>query len=369
MVSLRRGARVIAPVGTGKHSGVAVLTNASSAMLPALLSALSSLSIDPRHAKNITVYHVTEHKFGAIPVNMDTGDALGDMFFDMLEVILYPLTCPDGPDTPWDKPYPSPCTNPETAGADLRVNKLTLEVDERYSQYAMCNVGVNDSDPFGGSCPTDTYCCDCFSGASPNPGFHQNKTRCNATLGYENIFVKFGKFGMKSGGCKRSLRNPHPTKAECYASNTFAKLNATSHGSWFSSLDSGYCGGSLQGQGQGAACTWRVLTVEVVKRECHTRVFGAEVAKTAPGCLDGCGAQRANSSSLCWIDCFYQAALGPHAGRPGETGGGMSTDALVAAWQKPFLPEAEGGCPAQKAATPWFEVKPPMVEAVAVAPL
>ena len=137
-------------------------------MLPVLLSALSSLSIDPKHAKNITVYHVNEHKFGAIPVNMDTADALGDMFFDMLEVIPYPLSCPDGPDTPWDKPYPSPCTNPETAGVDLRVNKLTLEVDERFSQYAMCNVGVNDSDPFGGSCPTDTYCCDCFNGS----GFH-----------------------------------------------------------------------------------------------------------------------------------------------------------------------------------------------------
>ena len=58
---------------------------------------------------------------------------------------------------------------------------------------------------------------------------------------------------------------------------------------------------------------------------------------------------------------FYQAALGPHADRPGATGGGMSTDALVAAWQKPFLPEAEGGCPAQEAATPWFEVKPSLL--------
>ena len=66
-----------------------------------------------------------------------------------------------------------------------------------------------------------------------------------------------------------------------------------------------------------------------------------------------------------YTHCIYQAALGPHADRPGATGGGMSTDALVAAWQKPFRPEAEGGCPAQEAATPWFEVKPPMVEALA----
>ena len=39
-------------------------------MLVALLTALPSL--DPRYAKTLTVYHVNEHKFGAIPVNMNT---------------------------------------------------------------------------------------------------------------------------------------------------------------------------------------------------------------------------------------------------------------------------------------------------------
>lgn len=29
-------------------------------------------AIDPMYATNITVYHVNEHKFGAIPVNMDS---------------------------------------------------------------------------------------------------------------------------------------------------------------------------------------------------------------------------------------------------------------------------------------------------------
>ena len=166
----------------------------------------------------------------------------------------------------------------------------------------MCNVGVNNSDPFGGSCPTDTYCCDCFSGS----GFHQKKVPCNATLGFENIYVKFGSFGLRPG-CRRSLLKPFPTKWDCYSGNIFALLNATHHGTWYSSLDQGYCGAP----GAGAACTWRVLRAEVIMRECHTRVFGAEVARTAPDCFDGCGAQRANSSSLCWIDCFYQVARSP----------------------------------------------------------
>ena len=78
---------------------------------------------------------------------------------------------------------------------------------------------------------------------------------------------------------------------------------------------------------------------------------------------DGCGADKTNTSSPCWVDCFYKAALGPEAGRPGGAVAGMPMQQLVAAWQKPFLPEAEGGCPAQPAASPWFEAKPPIVEA------
>ena len=48
--------------------------------------------IDPAHAKNITVFHVNEHKFGAVPVNMNTADATGDLIFDLVEVLISPLT-------------------------------------------------------------------------------------------------------------------------------------------------------------------------------------------------------------------------------------------------------------------------------------
>ena len=56
----------------------------------------------------------------------------------------------------------------------------------------------------------------------------------------------------------------------------------------------------------------------------------------------------------CWTDCLYKAALGPEAGTPGGALAGMSTDDLVAAWEKPFLPEAQGGCPPQQELPPWF---------------
>lgn len=44
--------------------------------------------------------------------------------------------------------------------------------------------------------------------------------------------------------------------------------------------------------------------------------------------------------------CFYDTVLGPEAGFPGGKVAGMPLQKLVDAWNKPFLPEAQGGCPA-----------------------
>jgi hypothetical protein len=163
-------------------------------------------------------------------------------------------------------------------------------------------------------------------------------------VGYENVFETFGQFMGK--GCKPSIFNPHPTTMDCYRANVFNKLSAQDHGSWFSTLADGFCGGA-----GASACTWRVVSVDkIVQRTCHTSVFGAEVAATAPACFESCGNQKSNTSSPCWVDCFYKAALGPDGGTPGGAPGGMTTAALLEAWTKPFLPEAQGGCPAQQQA-------------------
>lgn len=37
-----------------------------------LLHIVSTYGVDPAYAANITVYHVNEHSFGAVPVNMNT---------------------------------------------------------------------------------------------------------------------------------------------------------------------------------------------------------------------------------------------------------------------------------------------------------
>jgi len=303
--------------------------------------AVSCSALDPKFVVNITVYHVNEHKFGAIPLNMNTADAIGDLIFDLMEVVIQPLKCGNGTQNHTGG-GPDPCTNQEAAGADLRVNKLTLEVDSRFSGYGACNVGVNGTDPFHHPCSTDTYCCVCSAGMG-----HMNATPvpCNATLGQENVFNTIGRWGS---GCQPSPRNPKPTAADCYTSNTLTKLSANQPGQWYSSLASSFCGTGPSSAYVNSTCTWRVVSVDkIVQRECHTKVFGEVVAATAPACFDACGMQKTNTSSPCWVDCFYKAALGPDAGKPGGAVTGMSTDTLVAAWVKPFLPVENGGCPPQ----------------------
>ena len=86
---------------------------------------------------NLTVYHVNPHSYGAIPLDMDTADEAGDIFFDMNDVLILPLSCPNGAASGHG------CTNQEAVSPDLVVNKLTLQVkgfDD--TGYAMCNIGI-----------------------------------------------------------------------------------------------------------------------------------------------------------------------------------------------------------------------------------
>ena len=292
---------------------------------------------DTRFARNITVFHVNQHSFGAVPVNMDTADLTGDLFFDLLEVLISPLLCQNHSHK---LPGPDPCTNPEAMGADLVVNKVTLEVDSRFSGYAACNVCVEGQDPFGGHCEDGKYICDCLAtgGAASWPP----KLRpCNTTVGFEEVYSLMGK-GIGHKGCRRSPQLPSPTPAQCYVEGVFGKLTAADGGAWYSSLEAGFCGE------EGGDCTWRVASVDkIVSRSCHVRVFGEEVQRAgAPECLDACGKDRTNVTSPCWVSCLYKAALGPDAGHPDGKVGGLSLEALKQAWAKPFLGEESGGCPA-----------------------
>lgn len=85
---------------------------------------------------SVTMYHVNPRKYGPVPVNMDTGDAAGDLFFELFEVLIVPLACADKNAT-----HHFNCDNPEANSPTDVVNKVVLEVRDGFSGYAMCNIG------------------------------------------------------------------------------------------------------------------------------------------------------------------------------------------------------------------------------------
>lgn len=360
-------------------------------MIKALLAPLC-LALDPAFTETLEVYHVNPAHYGPAPVNMDTADLGGDAFFD-LRSVGEPLECANQ-----DPNRPSPdCTNPEVVAHDLVITKLVLEVDSRFGTYGMCNVCVNGSASMSGHCTTEQegqYLCSC-RGFGPHPGgskyecmnkrcyqsYHGtlNETECfktctnasdadvarvsfnnamfersagynqppmpseecNATVGRENVTEKFARMG----GCRTGEKN-----YQCWQANVIQKVG----GMWYSTTDTGYCGNGTTPEPSN--CTWRVKQVtKIVNKTCSDNSIFTKIEKydaTVPG--GGCfanmtcavGAAR-NTSSECWISCFYETLLGPDADKPGGTIAGWPTDQLLGAWQQPFLSneEADGGCP------------------------
>jgi hypothetical protein len=108
--------------------------------------AFCTAGINPLYKQTITVYHVNPAVYGDEPVDMNTADAHGDMYFSFKTAYL-PVQC-QGLDA--DSGMAGfTCGNAETTDPNLVITKLSLEVDGRYGQYQMCNVCVNGKDPLG----------------------------------------------------------------------------------------------------------------------------------------------------------------------------------------------------------------------------
>ena len=116
---------------------------------------------------------------------------------------------------------------------------------------------------------------------------------------------------------------------------------------WYSLLDYGAC--SLHAS-PAANCTWNVTRVEkIVSKACHATSFFGAVQAARPSCFSQCASSTVNASDPCYIRCFYEAVLGPTAGRPfGKVEGGLPLVDVLAYWKRPFESEdaAQGGCPA-----------------------
>lgn len=113
-------------------------------------------------------------------------------------------------------------------------------------------------------------------------------------------------------------------------------------GFWYSTTDKGYCD-----LNPSSSCTWRVVeVVKVVNKTCSDNAIYSAVEKEGDQCFTHCsgtGAAR-NTSSECWISCFYDTVCGPTCGTPNPSLDGMPLADLKAAWNLPFAPEDQGGC-------------------------
>jgi len=300
---------------------------------------LAAMSAVFASSKDVVMYHVNPQRFGPIPINMDTADEAGDMFFEMMEVLTIPLACNDSHRSPWSG---FSCENPEASDPTDVVNKLTVTVTGGFSEYAMCNVGRNGTDGLGHACKDDTYCCFCFneSAASHHHHWPPPTAPCNATVGFTNVYERHS--GAHHHVCLKDY--------ECFASRSSEKFSATNPGLWYSPLAYGAC--SLHAT-PAANCTWSVKTVEkIVSKACHTNSFFGAVRSARPACFNKCASSSAatvNASDPCIVRCFYEAVLGPTAGRPfGKVEGGLALSHVLEFWKRPFESSdpSQGGCPA-----------------------
>ena len=282
----------------------------------------------PANAINITVYHVNPAQYGVAPVNMDTGDALGDAFFDLRSVST-PLECAViTPDNDHD------CKNAEVTSPNLVITKLVLEIDRQTGEYGRCNICVNGTDNHGNNnCTNGDYVCSCgdFHHAAP----------CGAAVGKSDLATRYA-----GEDCDKSS-----PLWDCWKTNVAKRTGGT----WYSTTKEGWCGNSGTN-----SCQWRVAhAAKRVNKTCSDRSIytAAERHAAAAGstCFHDCGAKTGNAhrniSSPCWIKCFYDAVLGPSGSKPGydnATAAGMTTAEIREIWQAPFQSEDEslGGCPA-----------------------
>ena len=207
-------------------------------------------------------------------------------------------------------------------------------MDARYGLYGLCNDCPPDGiDTLSGlKCTPGAYFCSCFqyneSAGVPYIQECEDTTR----VGREDVSKFFGR--RLDQLCTWDVYLTWPWA--CWAA---AVVRKTGDSIWYSTFAAS------------ENSAWRVVKVEkVVTKACSdASVYGAVEAQDTVKCFDACGAPR-NTSSPCWIGCFYRTILGAEGMLPTGAAypGGMPYESLKAAWEAPFASNdpSRGGCPA-----------------------
>lgn len=118
-------------------------------------------------------------------------------------------------------------------------------------------------------------------------------------------------------------------------------------GFWYSTPAAADC--DKPSPSAGVNCAWRLVqTNKTVNATCVNNNVHALVESSGASCFQGCP-QPTNSTSDCWIECFFRTLLGRDALDPEKiVGEPMSKEAVVKAWLAGFTSDdpTKGGCPA-----------------------
>lgn len=289
------------------------------------LSAVGTASPVP-NPTNLTLFHVNEASYTGI-ANMDTGDEYGDAFFALRSVFL-PIECSNTN----AHHYAGDCANPEVVGANLTVTEVIVEVDSNFGNYSECNVCVNSTVPFTKDtpCKNGDYVCVC------GVDFRNLTTHCPPTVGREDVASVFNRF-------KPSIFSP---KYEWWLHNLVDRVK----GLWYSTPATGECTAAAPSTSSSpssptAACHWRLLeSKRRVLKSCQMGYVFKQVTTKNPSCFNKCS-QPSNTTSTCYIECFYDTLLGKNSGGRNPTGG-MTRDEIADMWAFPVRnDETKGGCP------------------------
>jgi hypothetical protein len=318
-------------------------------------------TIDPKHAKNLTIFHVNPMNYSTTPLNMNTADIRGDMYFDLRTHALN-LECGIWKNQSfWSR---LDCDNSEVTAPDLGITKLVLEVDGRFGSYADCNIGKEYGDDDDGG--AGVYECDCHSHSQASchsAALMHNQTACedhytgygcrwqnqtsvagqcdvwtcsNSTSAHEcqENYGHPGDCGWdeKAGKCEitsTSAPTPAPYGGACNAStvgmedlrtvdwgqhdqgNNLTQIAAWHDnvmnkvgGLWYSTQEAGFCGRKADPSDPADGyCSWRVFeTVARIDKSCSDKIINNAVRSYDAGpdgqnCFQDCSSADVKNQS------------------------------------------------------------------------
>jgi len=249
---------------------------------------------------NLTLYHVNPKNYSGI-VDMDTGDAGGDAFFD-IRGFLVPIICSN---VTKYHPYPGECYNPETDGNDLVTTRVVVEVQNDFGHYGMCNICVNGTVPLSfppKKCVDGEYECVCG-------GWFKPSRPCGEKVGRENVTSMFGRW------------KPYSNDTTSWWTHNLAKRV---QGMWYSTTHHGH------------NKTWRLVEEQKrVNSTCQKNNLFNSIDRLGKRCFESCP-NPSDKTSECYVRCVFESMLGPDSGHKESDEGGLSGVEIVALWTEAF---------------------------------